>query len=154
MIWEAIQKAKTNKKDLDVIWLDLANTYGSVSHQMILLSLQMYHIPDEISKMVGTHFNGFLVRFATKEYTTNWNRFEVGIATGCAVSLILFVLTMQQLLKASENNADTVELGGGLQMPPVKAFMDDTTTRKILSLMDKQKIWCRIKFKPQKSIKI
>ena len=52
-----------------------------------------------------------------------------------------------------------VELGGGLQMPPVKAFFDDMTTlsskesitRKILSLMDKQMIWCRIKFKPQKS---
>ena len=26
MIWEAIQKVKTNKKDLDVIWLDLAQS--------------------------------------------------------------------------------------------------------------------------------
>ena len=41
MIWEAIQKAKANKKDLDVIWLDLANAYGWVPHQMIHLSLQM-----------------------------------------------------------------------------------------------------------------
>ena len=32
MIWEAIQKAKTNKKDLDGIWLYLANTYRLVSH--------------------------------------------------------------------------------------------------------------------------
>ena len=32
MIWEAIQKAKTNKKDLDVIWLDLVNAYGQVPH--------------------------------------------------------------------------------------------------------------------------
>ena len=32
MIWEAIKKAKVNKKDLDVIWLDLANAYGSVPH--------------------------------------------------------------------------------------------------------------------------
>ena len=27
MIWDAIQKAKAEKKDLDVIWLDLANAY-------------------------------------------------------------------------------------------------------------------------------
>ena len=32
MIWEAIQKAKTNKKDLDAIWLDLANAYRSVPY--------------------------------------------------------------------------------------------------------------------------
>ena len=54
MICEAIQKAKTNKKDLDVIWLDLANAFGSVSHQVILLSIWIYHIPEEISKILGT----------------------------------------------------------------------------------------------------
>ena len=77
---------------------------------------------------------------------------------GCSVSPILFVLAMQ-LLKATENNAEIVELGGRFQMPPVKAFMDDTiilsskesTTRKILSLLNKQMIWSRMKFKPKKS---
>ena len=52
---------------------------------------------------------------------------------------------MQLLLKATENTADIVEIGGGFQMPPVKAFIDDTTilsskestTRKTLNLMDK-----------------
>ena len=44
-------------------------------------------------------------------------------------------------------------------MPPVKAFMDDTTilsskestTRKLISFTDELMIWCRMKFKPQKS---
>ena len=92
-----------------------------------------------------------------KEYTTNWNRLEVGIAMGCSVSP---VLAMQLLLKVTENNNPEIfELDGWFQMPLVKAFMDDTTilsskestTRKILSLMDKQMIWCRMKFKPKKS---
>ncbi|KAK3779423.1 hypothetical protein RRG08_015824 [Elysia crispata] len=30
MIWEAIQRAKSEKLNLNVIWLDLANAYGSV----------------------------------------------------------------------------------------------------------------------------
>ena len=34
---------------------------------------------------------------------------------------------MQQLLKATENNAEIVKLDGGFQMPPVKAFIDNTT---------------------------
>ena len=114
MSWEAIQKAKTNKKDLDVIWLDLANAYGSVPRQMILLSLRMYHILEEISKMLGTYFDGVLVRFNTKEYTTNQNMLEVGIAMGCSVSPIHFALAMQLLLKATESNADIVELDEGL----------------------------------------
>ena len=44
-------------------------------------------------------------------------------------------------------------------MSPVKAFMDDTTilsskestTEKLISFMDELMIWCRMKFKPQKS---
>ena len=48
MILEAIQKAQTNKKDLDLILLDFANSYGLVPHQM-------YHVPEEISKMLGTY---------------------------------------------------------------------------------------------------
>ena len=100
MIYKVIQKAKTNKKDFDVIWLDLANAYGSVLHQMILLSIRMCHIPEEISKILGTNFDGFFMRFITKEYTTNWNRLEVGIAMGCPVSPILFVLAMLYVQRA------------------------------------------------------
>ena len=62
MIWE------TRKKDLDVILLDLANAYGSVPDQMILLSSQMYHILEELSKMLRTYFDGFLKWFTTRLY--------------------------------------------------------------------------------------
>ena len=109
--------------------------------------------------MLKTYFDGFLMQFTTEEYTTNWNRLEVGSAMGCLLSPILFVLAMQLLLEVTENNTEIVELSGGLQMPPVKTFMDDTTilsskeytTRKILSQMENQMNWRRIKFKPQKS---
>ena len=46
---------------------------------------------------------------------------------GCTVSPILFVLAMQVLLKASECHAESVDLGKGLLVPPLKACMDDTT---------------------------
>ena len=88
-IWETIQKAKTNKKDMNVTWLDLTNAHGTVPHQMILLSLPIYHIPEEISKTLGIYFDGFLVQFTTKEYTTNWNRLEAGFAMGCVTNSFL-----------------------------------------------------------------
>ena len=77
----------------------------------------------------------------------------------CTVSPVLFVLSIQLLLKATESKSNFVELGRGCQMPPMKAFMDDTTilsskestTRKLISFMDELIIWCRMKFKPQKS---
>ena len=60
------------------IWMsDFANAYRSVPHQMILLSLQMYHILEEISKMLGAYSDGFLLRFAKNniqlEQAWTWN---------------------------------------------------------------------------------
>lgn len=45
MIWEQIQTAKRSKSDLHVVWLDLANAYGSVPHQLINFALNFFHIP-------------------------------------------------------------------------------------------------------------
>merc|ERR1712240_820684 len=83
MIWDSIQKAKSNRRNLDVVWLDLANAYGSVPHKMIQMSLQMYHVPPNIRDMLKTYFDGFSMRFSTKEYTTKWVDLDVGIAMGC-----------------------------------------------------------------------
>lgn len=35
MIWETIQKAKRQKRNLQVVWLDLANACVSMYHQLL-----------------------------------------------------------------------------------------------------------------------
>ena len=159
MIWDAIQKAKTEKKDLDVVWLDLANAYGSVPHDMIQLALEMHHVPENIRNMLRKYFDGFSMRFSTKEYTTDWINLEVGIAMGCAISPILFVLAMEVILRAAMSTARQTDLGDGYKIPPLKAFMDDTTvlsskeseTRHVLERLDEIIASSRMKFKPKKS---
>ena len=159
MIWEAIQRAKSEKLNLDVIRLDLANAYGSVPHQMIQLALRMYHVPEDIQVMLDDYFSGFRMRFSTNTYTTDWINLEIGIAMGCTIPPLLFVMAMEVILKAAEDSAGPANLGGSCYMPPLKAFMDDTTiicskedeTRRMLERLDVLMTWCRMKFKPKKS---
>ncbi|GFR81669.1 reverse transcriptase [Elysia marginata] len=159
MIWEAIQRAKSEKLNLDVVCLDLANAYGSVPQEMIQLALRMYHVPEDIQVLLDDYFSGFRMRFSTSDYTTNWINLEVGIAMGCTISPILFVMAMEVILKAAEGSAGPANLGGGCSMPPLKAFMDGTTiicskeeeTRRMLARLDTLMTWCRMKFKPKKS---
>ena len=62
---------------------------------------------------------------------------------------------MEVILKA----ADPANLGGGCFMPPLKAFIDDTTitcpnedeTHRMVERLDILVAWCRMKFKPKKS---
>ena len=126
MIWEVIQRAKSEKLNLDVVWLDLANAYRSVPHQMIQLALRTYHVPEDIQMMLDKYFNGFRMKFSSNSYTTDWINLEIGIAMGCKISSILFVMAMEVILKAAEGSAGPANLGGGCYMPPLKAFMDDT----------------------------
>ncbi|GFO23788.1 reverse transcriptase [Plakobranchus ocellatus] len=159
MIGEAIQRAKSERLNLDVLWLDLANAYGLVPHEMIQLALRMYHVPEVIQVMLDDYFSGFRMRFSTNNYTTNWINLEVGIAMGYTISPILFVMAMEVILKAAEGSAGPANLGGGCSMPSLKAFMDDTTiicskedeTRRMLTRLDDLMSLCRMEFKPKKS---
>ena len=56
-IWEAIQMAKSEKLNLDVVWLELVNAYGSVPHQMTHLPLRMYHVLEDIQVMLNDYFS-------------------------------------------------------------------------------------------------
>ena len=159
MIWEAIQRAKSEKLNLDVVWLHLANSNGSVPHQMIQLALRMYHVPEDIRMMLDKYFKCFRMRFSTNSFTKDWINMEIGIAMGCTISPILFAMAMEVILKAAEGSAGPANLGGGCYIPPLKAFMDDTTvicsneaeTRRILKRLDGLMSWCRMTFKPKKS---
>ena len=77
---------------------------------------------------------------------------------GCTISPILFVMALEVILKTAEDSAGPANLGGICHMPPLKAFMDDTTiigsnqeeTRRMLERLDVLEAWCRMKFKPKK----
>lgn len=76
MIWEQIQTAKWGKSDLHVVWLDLANSYGSVPNQLIQLYLNFFHIPPCIRSLVAAYFNNFHVCYTTQEISKDLHRLE------------------------------------------------------------------------------
>ena len=126
MIWESIQQARRNRLSLYVVWLDLANAYGSVPHQLLWKTLENHHAPIPVIKILQEYFRVFEMRFSTMAYTTKWIPLQVGIAMGCAISPCLFVLAMQVLLNASGSHKDRVHIGRKFNSSSIKAFMDDT----------------------------
>ena len=159
MIWDAIQSAKSDRLDLNVVWLDLANAYGSVPHSLILKACEQFHIPEVICKLIISYFDDLTLCFSTKFFTTTNIRCEVGIAQGCAVSPVLFVMAMQVLLSPMKKVMSSIQLGNGPRVPAVRAFMDDVTllssTRNEmcqgLTVFDNLVQWARMACKPKKS---
>ena len=57
MIWDAISDAKAYKKDLAVIWLDIANAYGSIPHQLIFLALKRYGVTSKWINILEAYYS-------------------------------------------------------------------------------------------------
>jgi len=70
-----IREAKESKDDLTVVWLDLANVYGSITHALIYAALNHYHI---FAHQGNDHFGDIQIRFKTPQITTQWQNLEEG----------------------------------------------------------------------------
>ena len=110
MIWHTIQESKKLRRDLGVVWLDLANAYGSVPHALIEFAMEFFWIPEKVRNFIMQYYGDFRMRFSTDQYTTSWQKLEVGIPMGCAISPILFVLAMEVITRAAERAGPGVAL--------------------------------------------
>ena len=159
VIWEQIQRAKRERGDLHVVWLDLANAYGSVPHQLIEFALDFFHVPTCIRALVGKYFGDLQMCCTHQDFTTGWQQLEVGIAMGCSISPILFVAAFEVILIGARKMVGGVKLPSGKRLPPVRGYMDDVTTilqtaactRRLLKRIDELVGWARMKIKPPKS---
>ena len=156
---QLIREAKAEKKGLVVVWLDIANAYGSIPHDLIQLALRRAHVPDDFCKLVESYYGNMNIRFTTKEFTTEWQRVEKGIITGCTLSVILFALSMTMLVMSVKDETKGPKTLSGQRQVNTSLFMDDIATRtenlvqtKYLldKLVEKMK-WAGLSIKPEKS---
>ena len=153
-----IKEAKEDKGNIARVWLDLANAYGSVPHRLIKRAMAQYHIPNKMQDIILRYYSNIKVRFTMRTFTTKYQRLEKGIVTGCTVSVILFVMAINLIIKIAEKEDRGPVSRSGIRQPIIRAFMDMTvmTTRGmsahwIIRKLDKTIEWARMKFKPRKS---
>ena len=98
------------------------------------------------------------MRFTVEEFT-NWQDLEIGIVTGCTISVIVFAAAANLLVKAAEKKSRGPVLKSGSKHSPTRVFMDDMTItaksivegRWMLENLEKLFTWARMRFKPTKS---
>ena len=100
VLTQLIKEARDNKGELSVVWLDLIN--ASIPHKLVAETLNRYHVPNEIQNMLAQCYERFYIRFNVGERTTNWQRLEKGIITGCTISVIIFASAVNLIVKSAE----------------------------------------------------
>lgn len=128
MIWHQIQAAKKEGRDLHVVFLDLANAFGSVPHNLLWTAFDLFSIPQAITTLVKSYFQDVQLCLTTEEYTTAWQRLDIGIMAGCTISPLAFTMAIEVIIRASRWVVGGQQLKAGLRLPPIRAYMDDMTT--------------------------
>lgn len=147
------------KIESTVLWLDQANAYGPMPHKLVEVALLQHHVPITVIDLILDYYNNFRLRVTTGSGTSDWHRFEKGIITGCTISVILFALAMNMIIKSAEVECRGPLTKSGVRQPPIRAFMDDLTatttsvlgSRWILQGLEKFIAWARMSFKSAKS---
>lgn len=97
-LWEALREAKDEQRAIVVSWLDLANAFGSVRHNLIQFALNWYHVPKSIQELIFNYYEKLCARVTTKNWSTGFFLFDIGLFQGCVLSTILFDCVFQLLL--------------------------------------------------------
>ena len=155
---QMIREAKSEKKNLVVTWLDIANAYGSIPHSVISSALEAAHVPEPVRKLISSYYNNVNIRFSTTRFTTKWQRVEKGIITGCTLSVILFALSMSWLVDSVKNETKGPTTSSGQRQANSRLFMDDITTttetvpqtNRLLQSISNKLEWAGLKVRAEK----
>lgn len=66
-------------------------------------------------------------RISSGAITSTWHKVEIGIITGCTISVTLFSLAMNMLTKSAEPECRVPRMKSGQRQPPIRVFVDDLT---------------------------
>ena len=58
MVWSALKEARTSRRTLAILWLDLDNAYGSVPHKLIQFALRRYLVPEDWIDLIMAYYDG------------------------------------------------------------------------------------------------
>ena len=108
MVWHVLKEARAQKPNLATIWLDIANTYGSIPH-----------------KLIETYYKGIFSKLFSESATSAWHRHQRGIFAGCTLSIILFLAGMNIILEYSMQVGVPKFTTNNTTLPLLRAFMDD-----------------------------
>jgi len=61
-------------------------------------ALKRYHVPTEICKLIFNYYEGLFGKVVTKDWSSSWFSFEIGLFQGCTASTINFDVAFQPLL--------------------------------------------------------
>ena len=73
VVWNELKSSKKENLDLSAIWLDIANAYGSVPHQLIFFALRRYGVPENTISLIEKYYSGLWSASLSDSAPSSWH---------------------------------------------------------------------------------
>ena len=125
VLQQIIQDAKARNRTVHISWFDLADAFGSVSHDLIPICLKHYHIPAHEIAYIVDLYSKLKGKVKTKNLETEIFEFKKGIFQGDNYSPIIFLVIFNPLIDYIKQFKDTHGYQLGNTKVITKPFADD-----------------------------
>ena len=159
MVWHALKEASTQKSNLAVIWLDIANAYGSIPHKLIVFAVHRYGVCPQWIRVIEIYYNAVFSKSFSQSATSSWHRHQRGTFASSTLSIIIFLAGMNIVLEYSMQARVHLFTTNNTALPLVRAFMDDQSlmfstvsgSQTLLSQCITALTWAGLEFRAEKS---
>ena len=90
----AIHEAQNKHKSLSICWIDIANAFGSIHHQLISFSLRHYNAPEQLVSLINHLYSGLSATVVTRSWSTPAIPFSKNVFQGDPLSAEIFNTVM------------------------------------------------------------
>ena len=160
MLDAAFEDAKSNKRDLYVVWLDLKNAFGSIDHECIPAVLNRFGAPRYMVEVVTDIYARNTCTVLAAAGATGEIPVERGVRQGCPLSGIIFDLVAEVLIRGvkSVKSAGYTFACAPDVKAQVLAYADDgclisssrLQTNQQLEVSERFARWATLRFNPKK----
>ena len=127
-LWQAILDARRNQRNITVCWLDLANAFGSIHHNLITHVLWHYHLPAHFIQIIQSLYTGLTAVISTKQWETQPVHLAKGLFQGDPLSAAIFDVVINLYLDTimAECSHSGYRFSSSPHQMPILQYADDT----------------------------
>ncbi|XP_072048304.1 uncharacterized protein [Amphiura filiformis] len=123
-----IDDAEQTKSKAYITFLDLANAFGSVPHEIIFQLLEFYRVPPAVISYIRKIYDNLEVSVKSTQWQTKPVPIKRGVFQGDTLSPIVFLIAFNPLLDAIKQHSEfgyrlTVPIPSSVGLPPCGAYL-------------------------------
>ena len=157
MMSSLFEDSKRRCRDLRVVWFDLKNAFGNVTHDLLFDMMNRLNIPSEFINVCKDIYTSSTYRVRTLGGYSNPIHQKIGVKQGCPLSPLIFNLVIQGMLIGLDNANAGYAFSDQLRLKYL-AYADDlciigTTKDEIHTMMntiEKFCAWAQLEFNVDK----